>query len=334
MKKITTLFLSLISIISFSQVKLVEKDLKNLIRISELYSKNPNATGNEFAKSLDSLRTKKLNNICDVLIEVGKAEKTILTDKYLSKPNSEELLLWYVIREIHYNQVSETKSKRPNIDVANEVLSQKIDERWLLDNYYYRIHGGIAKLFNESDLSKINIDIEKLPIIDVEFYFVNLRAKSVGEIVESKYRCNNVVNGNECGNIMEHSLDLQKIKVQMNDEISSEIQITPKIVVKLKYPEFGIVKNSMEFTDINDITFNMIARSIEYIYDGEQFYYASETQPQELVEFVESMNQEQFAKIENFFNNLPKLKETVDITCSKCGFHHKIDVEGLENFFG
>ena len=162
MKKITTLFLSLISIISFSQVKLVEKDLKNLIRISELYSKNPNATGNEFAKSVDSLRTKKLNNICDVLIEVGKAEKTILTDKYLSKPNSEELLLWYVIREIHYNQVSETKSKRPNIDVANEVLSQKIDERWLLDNYYYRIHGGIAKLFNESDLSKINIDIEKL----------------------------------------------------------------------------------------------------------------------------------------------------------------------------
>lgn len=162
MKRITTLFLSLISIISFSQVKLVEKDLKNLIKISELYSKNPNATGNEFAKSVDSLRTKKLNNICDVLIEVGKAEKTILTDKYLSKPNSEELLLWYVIREIHYNQVSETKSKRPNIDVANEVLSHKIDERWLLDNYYYRIHGGIAKLFNDSDLSKINIDIEKL----------------------------------------------------------------------------------------------------------------------------------------------------------------------------
>jgi hypothetical protein len=179
-----------------------------------------------------------------------------------------------------------------------------------------------------------DIDIEKLPIIDVEFYFINLRAKSVGEIVESKYRCNNTVNGNECGNIMEHSLDLQKIKVQMNDEISSEIQITPKIVVKLKYPEFGIVKNSMEFTDINDITFNMIARSIEYIYDGEQFYYASETQPQELVEFIESMNQEQFAKIESFFNNLPKLKETVDITCSKCGFHHKIDVEGLESFFG
>jgi hypothetical protein len=179
-----------------------------------------------------------------------------------------------------------------------------------------------------------NLDIEKLPIIDVEYYFVNLRAKSVGEIVESKYRCNNIVDGNECGNIMEHSLDLQKIKVQMNESISPEIQITPKITVKLKYPEFGIVKDSMEYTDINDITFNMIARSIEYIYDGEQFYYANESSPEELIEFVEGLNQEQFSKIETFFNNLPKLKETLDIKCSKCGFDHKIEVEGLESFFG
>jgi hypothetical protein len=179
-----------------------------------------------------------------------------------------------------------------------------------------------------------NVNIEKLPIIDVEYYFLNLRAKSVGEIVESKYRCNNVVEDKECNNIMEHELDLQKIKVQLVEDISPEIQITPKIQIKLKYPEFGIVKDSMEYTDINDITFHMIAKSIEYIYDGEQFYYGTEAQPGEMLEFVESMNQEQFAKVENFFNNLPKLKETIDITCGKCGFHHKIDVEGLESFFG
>jgi hypothetical protein len=179
-----------------------------------------------------------------------------------------------------------------------------------------------------------NVDIERLPIIDVEYYFLNLRAKSVGEIVESKYRCNNVVEDKECNNIMEHELDLQKIKVQLVEDISPEIQITPKIQIKLKYPEFGIVKDSMEYTDINDITFHMIAKSIEYIYDGEQFYYGTEAQPGEMLEFVESMNQEQFAKVENFFNNLPKLKETIDITCGKCGFHHKIDVEGLESFFG
>jgi hypothetical protein len=178
------------------------------------------------------------------------------------------------------------------------------------------------------------VDIEKLPIIDVEYYFINLRAKSVGEVVESRYRCNNEVDNKECGNIMEKDIDLTQIKVQMNDDISPEIQLTPNISVKLKYPEFGVVKDSLKYDNINDITFNMIAQSIEYIYDGQQFYYSTESTSEELIEFVEGLNQEQFSKIETFFNNLPKLKEKLDIKCSKCGFEHKIEVEGLESFFG
>ena len=177
------------------------------------------------------------------------------------------------------------------------------------------------------------IDIEKLPIIDVEYYFINLRAKSVGEIVESRYKCNNEVNDVECGNIMESEINLLDIKVQTNDEISPEIKLDSKLTVKLKYPEFSIVEDSLKYDSINEVTFNMIAQSIEYIYDGEQFYYAKESTPKELLEFVEGMNQDQFAKVEEFFNNLPKLKETLDITCKKCGFEHHIDVEGLESFF-
>ena len=177
------------------------------------------------------------------------------------------------------------------------------------------------------------IDIEKLPIIDVEYYFINLRAKSVGEIVEARYRCNNEVEGKECGNIMETNVDLTKINVTQN-EISPEIQLTDKIIVKMKYPEFGVVKDSLKYDNITDLTFNMIASSIEYIYDGEQFYYSAETQPGELVEWVEGLNQKQFSKIEEFYNNLPELKQKVEIKCSKCGYDHTIQVEGLENFFG
>jgi T4 bacteriophage base plate protein len=177
------------------------------------------------------------------------------------------------------------------------------------------------------------IDIEKLPIIDVEYYFINLRAKSVGEIVESRYKCNNEVDGEECGNIMESEINLLDIKVESNNEISPEIQLDSKLTIKLKYPEFSIVEDSLKYDNINEVTFNMIAQSIEYIYDGEQFYYASESTPKELLDFVEGMNQEQFAKVEEFFNNLPKLKETLDITCKKCGYEHHIDVEGLESFF-
>ena len=162
MKKLSPLFFILISFLSFAQVKLNTKELNNLVAISELYSRNTNARGPEFAKSIDSLRTTTLNPIVDALIEVGKGEKSILENKYLARPSNEQLYLWYVIREIHYNLVSKTKAKRPNIEIANEVLSQKIDTRWLLDNYYYRIHGGIASLFNNADLSNFNIDIEKL----------------------------------------------------------------------------------------------------------------------------------------------------------------------------
>lgn len=178
------------------------------------------------------------------------------------------------------------------------------------------------------------IDIEKLPIIDIEFYFINLRAKSVGEVIESKYKCNNMVEGKECGNIMETEVNLQNISVDMNGEVSPEIKLTPQITVKLKYPEFGIVQDSLELESVAATTFNMIARSIDYIYDGEQFYYGADASREEMLEFVESMNQEQFAKVENFFNNLPKLKKNVEIDCSKCGFHHNIEIEGLENFFG
>lgn len=179
-----------------------------------------------------------------------------------------------------------------------------------------------------------NIDIDKLPIIDIEYYFINLRAKSVGEVVESRYRCNNIVNESECNNVLEASVNLQNIKVTQDNSINPEIKLTPKITIKLKYPEFGIVKDSLKYDDVNQITFNMIANSVEYIYDGEQFYYGHETSPEEMVQFIESLNAEQFKKIEEFFENLPKLKENINITCSKCGFHHTIEVEGLENFFG
>lgn len=178
------------------------------------------------------------------------------------------------------------------------------------------------------------IDIEKLPIIDVEYYFLQLRSKSIGEVVESRYRCNNVVDGKECGNIMEKDINLNDIKVEMDDSVSPEIQLTDKVVIKMKYPEFGVVQDSLKYENINDVTFNMVAESIEYIYDGEQFYYGHEAQPGEMLEFVEDMNQQQFTKVENFFNTLPRLKQTIEIDCKKCGFHHKIDVEGLESFFG
>jgi hypothetical protein len=195
------------------------------------------------------------------------------------------------------------------------------------------IQQTIGDILNNCTLTE-GVVIDRLPIIDIEYYFINLRAKSVGEIVESRYRCNNEVDGKECGNIMEKDIDITQIKVNVNETINPEIQLTDKISIKLKYPDFGVVADSLKYQNVNDITFNMIAESIEWIFDGEQMYPGHEAQPGEMLEFVEGMNQEQFSKVEKFFENLPTLKETIEIDCSKCGFHHSIDVEGLESFFG
>ena len=113
------------------------------------------------------------------------------------------------------------------------------------------------------------IDINKLPIIDVEYYFINLRGKSVGEVVESRYRCNNEVDGKTCNNIMEQEINLLDIKVEQND-IPSEIQITDKISVKMKYPEFNVVKDSLKYDNISVAMAdqkieNAIATEAEYI---------------------------------------------------------------------
>jgi hypothetical protein len=178
------------------------------------------------------------------------------------------------------------------------------------------------------------IDIEKLPVIDIEFYFLNLRARSVGEMVDNKYRCNNVVDDKSCGNIMETSLNILDIKVTNISENAELIQLTDRISIKLKYPEFSVIKRVSKLTSSTDVAFEMIADSVEYIYDGEQMYYASETPRKELVEFIESLNQNQFSKMEHFFTNLPKLEKKIEIKCSRCGHEHKLDVEGLESFFG
>ena len=132
---------------------------------------------------------------------------------------------------------------------------------------------------------------------------------------------------------MNVDVNLLDIKVEMNTEMKDIIQLTDKISVKLRYPVFYVVKRFAKTESAADMALDMVAESIEWIYDGEQYYYSRESDPAELIEFVESLNQEQFVKLEEFFNNLPKLNKKVEMKCSKCGFEHSIDVEGLESFF-
>lgn len=195
------------------------------------------------------------------------------------------------------------------------------------------IEQNVKQVLNNCTVTE-DIDIEKLPVIDVEYYFLQLRARSVGEVVENKYRCDNMVEEKACGNIMETSLNLLDIKVEGIVEGKDVIELTDTISIKLKYPEFSVLNKLSKLTSVSDIAFEMIAESVEYIYDGEQFYYAKEVSSNEILEFIESLNHQQFSKIEDFFSNLPKIEKKIEMKCSRCGFEHKLDVEGLESFFG
>ena len=113
-----------------------------------------------------------------------------------------------------------------------------------------------------------------------------------------------------------------------------EIQLDGKLTIKLKYPEYSVVQRLMNKESAVDVAFEIISESIDYIYDGEQFYYAKDSSKEELMAFIETLSNEQFSKLENFFDNLPKLKKSVQMKCSKCGFEHTIAMEGLESFFG
>jgi hypothetical protein len=194
------------------------------------------------------------------------------------------------------------------------------------------IERNIRQVLHNCTLTE-GLDIDRLPIIDVEFYFLNLRARSIGEIVQSRYRCENIVEEKTCGNLMTAELNILEIQPDMTNVVNDIIQINNAISVKLKYPEFSVLERANKFESITDMAFDMIAESVEYIFDGEQYYYAAETEPDEIIEFIESLSQEQFSKIENFFNNLPKLNKKIEMDCKKCKFHHTIEVEGLDSFF-
>lgn len=195
------------------------------------------------------------------------------------------------------------------------------------------IEKNIQQVLHNCTLTK-NVKINDLPVLDIEYYFLNLRARSVGEVVENKYRCDNTVDDKTCGNIMETSLNLLDLKVDKPKNINDTIMLTDKISIKLRYPKFSVLNRLSNLNTESEIAFEMIADSVEYISDEDQVYYSKEVTREEIVEFIESLSQQQFAKIEEFFANMPKLQKTIHMKCSKCGFEHNIDVEGLESFFG
>ena len=197
---------------------------------------------------------------------------------------------------------------------------------------------GIKQIMRNCLLS--DIDIEDLPILDFEYLFLNLRARSVGEIIDLQYKCNNDIPGSEddkthkCGNLINLSFNALEVKPEIN-EINGKIQLTPKLGVVLKYPTFKAIENVSFTENKNPVDFvsETIISSIDYIYDEENMYYAKDTPKEELIDFIDSLTKDQFSMIQKFFEDIPKLTKKIDFKCNKCGYEENIEIEGIQSFF-
>lgn len=183
-----------------------------------------------------------------------------------------------------------------------------------------------------------DIDVDELPILDLEFIFLQLRARSVGEIIDLQYRCNNNVSVEEngepkkCGHIIKLSFNALEVKPEFDKNHDKKMQLTQKLGLVMKYPDFKIIESVKDLSETEAVTKTIIS-CIDYIYDDESVYYAKDTSEAELIDFIDSLTAEQFGKVQEFFDTIPKMKKDLNFKCVKCGYEEEIILEGIQSFF-
>ena len=175
------------------------------------------------------------------------------------------------------------------------------------------------------------IKVENLPTFDIEYLFLNIRGKSVGEEIEVNITC-----PDDEETITAVIVNLDDIKVQKNEDHTNKIKIDDSVMMEMKYPSLDqFIKNNFEFSDKSamDQSFELIGSCIDKIYTEDEVWSTSDVSKKEVIEFLESMNSSQFKDIEKFFETMPKLSHTLKVTNPKTKVESEVVLEGLASFF-
>jgi len=170
-----------------------------------------------------------------------------------------------------------------------------------------------------------------MPMFDVEYIFLQIRSKSVGEVSKLKVLCKD--DGKTYANV---EVDLTEIEVQVNDDHTNKIELTDEMAIIMKYPTI----DSFSTAGISDITaenmLDVIVACIDKIYDkkGEEVYDSKDSTKKELMDFVEQMNTTQFQDVQAFFDSMPKLRHEITVKNPKTKKESKVTLSGLNDFFG
>lgn len=196
---------------------------------------------------------------------------------------------------------------------------------------------AIKQIISSCAIDEVKVD--DLPMFDLEYFFLRLRSKSVGESLELKLAHPRGVNSDEreCKHVTDYTLDLMTVEVQKEKGHTNKIVLDEEsnIGICLKYPTMALA-DKMQSADKQsqiEVILALVVDSIDYIFDKENVYPAKESTRKELVEFVNDLSQEQFAKLTAFFNSMPKLKHEIKWTCAACGCEEKAELEGMASFF-
>ena len=176
------------------------------------------------------------------------------------------------------------------------------------------------------------IKVEHFPTFDIEYLFLHIRGKSVGEEIEVNITC-----PDDEKTQVPITLDLDDIKVQKNDKHNNQIKLDDNLMMELKYPSLDqFIKNNFDFDEKNQMeqSFDLIGTCIDKIYNEEEVWATADCTKKEVKEFLESMNSSQFKEIENFFETMPKLSHTIKVTNPKTKVESEVVLEGLASFFG
>ena len=175
------------------------------------------------------------------------------------------------------------------------------------------------------------IKVETLPTFDIEYLFLNIRGKSVGETIEVNLIC-----PDDGVTEVKKNIPIDDIQIQRTDGHTNQIKLYDNIMMELKYPSLDqFIKNNFDFAEGNqmDQSFELIGTCIDKIYTEEEVWTASDCTKKELTEFLESMNSSQFKEIENFFETMPKLTHTIKVKNPNTEKENDVVLEGLASFF-
>lgn len=179
-----------------------------------------------------------------------------------------------------------------------------------------------------------DVDIDKLPFFDVDYLFIALRAKAVGESIDIKFTCNKVnESGKACGATFDAQIDISNVHLKKKEDVSMDIVLSSSLTAKMKYPSYRTMKVLTE--EIDDMTrkIYLIAACIDMLVDGEQVHTTKDITKEELVEFVENLTQQQFRKMEYFIENMPSFYISTKAKCKKCGYEHTLEYTDFTSFF-